>query len=216
MAVWDVPVRIVHWAIVGLIAFSWYSAENHMMDWHRYSGFAILGLLIFRILWGFIGSSTARFSAFVRGPAEIRRYAGTLRKRAPGAGVGHNPVGALSVLALLLVIMVQVGTGLFAVDVDGIESGPLSERVSFDQGRLLAEVHEISFTVLQVLVVLHVFAILFYLLYKRDNLVGPMIVGGRKTGDVARGMTRAPRRNFVIAATVAAVTGWFISQGLHF
>ncbi len=215
MAVWDAPIRIVHWAIVGLIGFSWYSAENHLMDWHRYSGYSILGLLLFRILWGFIGSSTARFGTFVKGPAAIRRYAGSLGRRAPGTGVGHNPVGALSVLALLLIMIVQVVTGLFAVDVDGLESGPLADRISFDQGRWLAELHESSFTILQLLVGLHIAAILFYLFYKRDNLIGPMISGWRRKGEGV-GMTRAPLLNLAVAIVVAFAGMWFVSRGLRF
>lgn len=213
IAVWDVPVRIVHWAIAALIGVSWYSAETHMMDWHRYSGYTILGLVTFRILWGFIGSSTARFTNFVKGPGAILRYAGSLHERTPGKAIGHNPIGALSVLALLLVTIVQVATGLFAVDVDGIESGPLADRVSFDQGRWLAALHRGSFTALQILVALHVVAILFYLFYKRDNLIGPMITGRRKGGGAT--MARAPHRNFAIAIVLAAAVAWFVSEGLR-
>jgi cytochrome b len=212
--IWDLPVRVVHWAIVGLIGFSWYSAENHLMDWHRYSGYAILGLLIFRLIWGVIGSSTARFANFVKGPAAVARYASSLGRRSPGGGIGHNPIGALSVLALLLVMIFQVVTGLFAIDVDGLESGPLTDRVSFDQGRWLAELHEIGFALLQLLVALHIAAILFYLFYKRDNLIGPMISGRRRTAD-GGGMIGAPLRNFVLAAIVAGAAAWFVSKGLR-
>src|SRR5256885_13842207 len=105
--VWDVPVRLVHWLLAALIAFSWWSVKNHHTDWHIWSGCAILTLLIFRLLWGFVGSSTARFANFVRGP---RAVAGFLRGQ--WAGVGHNPLGALSVLALFAAVAVQVGLGL--------------------------------------------------------------------------------------------------------
>ena len=105
VAVWDWPVRIVHWLLVPLIAFSWWSAKAGDLVWHMRSGLVILGLLVFRLLWGFVGSSTARFSEFVRGPATIRAFvAGTYEP-----GVGHNPLGALSVVALLLVLAVQLG-----------------------------------------------------------------------------------------------------------
>jgi cytochrome b len=150
----------------------------------------VLGLLVFRVVWGFVGSSTAQFANFIRGPAIVWRYGATLAQRAPSNGVGHNPIGALSVVALLLVVGSQVVTGLFAVDVDGLETGPLSDRVSFDQGRWFAELHNVSFTTLQALVVLHLAAVLFYLLYKRDNLIGPMITGRRRTTGAA--MKRAP------------------------
>lgn len=214
IAIWDGPVRIVHWAIVGLIGFSWYSAENHLMDWHRTSGYAIVGLLVFRIIWGFVGSSTARFATFVKAPSTIVRHAGSVFRRSPGEGVGHNPVGAVSVLALLLVMLFQTVTGLFAVDVDGIESGPLSDRVSFDQGRWLADLHHSCFAVLQWLVVIHIAAILFYLLYKRDNLIGPMITGRRRANGIA-GMARAPILNLVAASLVAGIAAWFVSKGLR-
>src|SRR5688572_21899245 len=94
--VWDVPTRLFHWLLVLLIAFSWWSADSRRMDWHRYSGYAVLGLLAFRILWGFAGSSTARFAGFVRSPAATLRYL-----RGEKAGVGHNPLAAWSVLAML-------------------------------------------------------------------------------------------------------------------
>jgi cytochrome b len=107
----------------------------------------------------------------------------------------------------------QVVTGLFAVDVDGIESGPLSDRVSFDAGRWSAELHEAGFAILQVLVTLHILAILFYLLYKRQNLIGPMITG-RRFGD-GPGLAKAPFRNLVFAAAIAGLAVWFISNGLR-
>jgi cytochrome b len=212
--VWDVPVRVVHWAIVLLLALSWYSAENELMDWHRYFGFATMGLLLFRIIWGFIGSSTARFAEFMKGPKAIRDYAVSLRRRAPGAGIGHNPIGALSVLLLLLVMLFQVVTGLFAVDIDGIESGPLSDRVSFDAGRWSAELHKASFTLLQVMVTVHILAVLFYLFYKRDNLIGPMITG-RRRGE-GSGLAGVPLRNFLVAFVTSCLAAWFISKGLQF
>jgi cytochrome b len=194
--------------------FSWYSAENALMDWHRYSGFAIMALVLFRIVWGFAGSSTARFAQFLKGPKAMRDYAASLGNRAPGESVGHNPIGAVSVVALLLVMVVQIVTGLFAVDIDGIESGPLSDRVSFDTGRWSAELHEVSFTVLQVMVALHIVAVLFYLLYKRDNLITPMITG-RRRGD-SPGATTAPLRHFVFAVVIAGLASWFIANGLQF
>ncbi len=214
VSVWDLPVRAVHWALVLLLAFSWCSAENGLMDWHRYSGFAIMALLLFRIIWGFAGSSTARFAQFLKGPKAMRGYAASLGKRAPGDNVGHNPLGAVSVVILLLVMVVQVVTGLFAVDIDGIESGPLSDRVSFDAGRWAAELHEVSFTVLQVLIAVHILAVLFYLLYKRDNLIAPMITGRRRSG--SPGLASAPNRNFFIAVAIAGLAAWFISSGLQF
>jgi cytochrome b len=179
--VWDLPTRLVHWLLVLLVVFSWWTAETGRLEWHRWSGYWVLGLVLFRIYWGFVGSSTARFSQFVRGPKTIGAY---LR----GAWVtraGHNPLGALSVLALLGLLVAQVTLGLFAVDVDGIESGPLSLYVSFEAGRAAAHWHEDVFNVLTGLIVLHVLAVLYYLIAKKDNLVGPMVTGKRGFDDAS-------------------------------
>lgn len=210
-AVWDISVRVVHWAMVVLIGFSWYAAENYLMDWHRWSGYAVLALLVFRLAWGIFGSSTARFSQFVKGPDAIGSYLRTLPRRAPGNTIGHNPIGALSVIALLVILLVQVVTGLFAVDIDGIESGPLSYLTSFDQGRWLAELHHASFTVLQILIVFHIFAIIFYLVWKRDNLITPMITGVRNGS--RNGLARATPTRLIIAILLAAAVVWPIAAG---
>src|SRR5204863_6607584 len=107
--VWDFPTRLYHWLLAALIAFSWWSVKNHHTDWHIWSGCAILTLLIFRLLWGFFGSSTARFSSFVRGPTSVFAH---LRGR--WNGIGHTPLGALSVIAMFLALVVQVALGLIA------------------------------------------------------------------------------------------------------
>jgi cytochrome b len=169
--VWDLPVRLVHWLLAALIAFSWWSVTNHHTDWHIWSGCAILTLLIFRLLWGVVGSSTARFASFVRGP---RAISDDLRGR--WRGIGHSPLGALSVLALLLVVAVQVGLGLLAQDEDGIYAGPLSRLISSDASDRARDLHESWFNVILALIVLHVAAIVYYRLRGR-KLTLPMITG---------------------------------------
>lgn len=210
---WDAPVRIVHWLLVVLIAFSWWSSEDHL-NWHRWSGYTILGLVVFRILWGFAGGGAARFASFVRGPKAVAEYARTLPQRAPSNVPGHNPLGGWSVLALLAALVVQVTTGLFAVDIDAFEAGPLSDRVSYDMGRALAEIHELSFRVIQVLVLVHVAAVLFYLVYKRTNLISPMITG-RRTFPQDPGLAGAPVWRLLVVVAVAAAFAWFVSKGLR-
>jgi cytochrome b len=208
--VWDAPTRIVHWALVLLVGASWWTAENGVMDWHRYSGYSMLGLLIFRIYWGFAGGSTARFSSFVRGPRRTLAYLRSLRdQNKPPAVPGHNPLGAWSVLALLALLLTQVGLGLFAVDVDGIESGPLSAFVSFDAGRQLAEWHEDLFNVLLFFIGLHLVAVLFYLLARRQNLIGAM-VHGRATYEVNGDVQFAPAWRVVLGMLIAALAVWQI------
>jgi cytochrome b len=213
--VWDAPTRLFHWLIVGLVAFSWWTAEEHMMDWHRISGLTVVGLLVFRIYWGFAGPETARFSRFIKGPGAVLGYMGKLFKPNYRAAFGHNPLGALSVIAIIIALVAHVALGLFAVDVDGIESGPLSRHVDFDTGRLAAEWHEVSFNILLVLIGLHIAAIAFYLVVKRINLIGPMITGSRKAGDVEgppEGIARVPLWRFALGAVIAFGVVWLIAR----
>lgn len=210
---WDGPTRIVHWALVALIAFAWWSAEAGKMDWHRLAGYAVLALLAFRLIWGFAGSASARFSSFVRGPAATLAYARTLPSRVTADLPGHNPLGAWSVLAILAVLIAQVVSGLFAVDIDSIEAGPLSDRVSYDTGRLLARWHHWSFSVLEAMVVLHLAAVVFYLAYKRANLVRAMITGRQHFAEDPR-LAFAPPWRAALVALVAGALAWWVATGL--
>ena len=203
--VWDLPTRLVHWLLVALVAFSWWSAENHHMDYHRYSGYVLLGVLVFRVYWGFVGGATARFNNFVRGPRAIIEYL-----RSDSKVAGHNPLGALSVLALLILLIVQVSLGLFAVDVDGLESGPLSYMVSFDAGRACAEVHEIIFNVLLAAIVLHLLAILFYWIVKRDNLLGAMITGKKVLPQAMQVVVVESLPRIAVGVALAGAVVWAI------
>ena len=208
--VWDIPTRLFHWAIAVSIGLSWWSAENHAMDRHRIFGLVALGLILFRLIWGFVGGSTARFSSFIRPPGSVISYLGSNGPRR----AGHNPIGGYSVIAMIAVIVLQVGTGLFAVDVDGIESGYLSHLVSFNQGRLAAEIHETSFNVLLALIGLHILAILFYLAVRRRNLVGPMITGTDRQIETTDGaLVSAGPVKFVVVAGLAAAIAWWAATG---
>jgi cytochrome b len=206
--VWDWPTRLIHWLLVLLVFFSWGSAEYGQMELHRYSGYTVLGLLIFRIYWGMFGSETARFARFVKGPATIMNY---VRGRADSVRVGHNPLGALSVIVLLGLLITQVTLGVFAVDIDGLESGPLSHLVSFEIGRAFAKWHENVFDALLIFIVLHVAAVLCYLFFKRTNLIGPMITGKKEfASPVNAKPVSASFVRIVIGAAVAGAVVWFI------
>jgi cytochrome b len=208
--VWDGPTRIAHWSMALLFGLSWWTGRTGRLDWHRWSGYVLLGVVVFRICWGFFGSSTARFSQFVRGPRAIADYVRGRWALAPG----HNPLGALSVLTLLALLVAQVVLGLFAVDVDGIESGPLSTHVSFEAGRTCARWHHSIFTALQVFVALHVVAVLYYVFVRKENLVGAMF-GGRRAyaAQPADDVRFASWARFVIAVVIAGAAAWFISRG---
>ena len=175
--VWDGAVRLVHWGIVVTFGVSWWSVGAGRMDIHLPAGYTMLTLVLFRIVWGFVGSDTARFSRFVRGPAAVLGYARTLLKPRGALSIGHNPLGALSVVALLGLLLAQVLLGLFAVDTDAIESGPLAHLVSFDTGRQAARLHGLVFDGLQIVAGLHILAVLYYMVVKRTNLIGPMVTG---------------------------------------
>jgi cytochrome b len=172
--IWDAPTRLFHWTLVSLIAFSWWSAEEEHFDWHIWSGLAVISLLIFRLLWGFFGSSTARFANFVRGPRTILAYLKDMRGWRP---IGHSPLGALSVLAMLGALAVQAGLGLFSVDKDGLYEGPLAFLVSLELSEELSELHEDWFDVILVLVVIHIAAILSYRLFLGKKLTSAMLTG---------------------------------------
>jgi cytochrome b len=192
--------------LTALILFSWWSVKNHHTAWHIWSGCGILTLLIFRLLWGFVGSSTARWASFVRGPRAVRDFL-----RGKWAGIGHTPLGALSVLALLGAVAIQVGLGLFSEDEDGIFMGPLSRLVSSDTSDAIRDVHELWFNVVLALVVLHVGAILFYRM-RGQHLTKPMITG-RATLDPAAAPMR-PGKWWIALLCLAAgigVTRWIIA-----
>jgi cytochrome b len=182
--VWDRATRLVHWALAPLILFLWWTAHDDRMGWHRWAGLAVLGLLVFRLAWGLLGGSTARFAHFVRGPGAAFAYGRSLFAKTRKAAVaGHNPLGGWSVLALITTLSAVVSLGLFAEDVDGLEPGPLARFVDFDAGRTAARLHHLAFDVLLWLIGLHVAAIAFYALARRENLVGPMVTGRRRLPD---------------------------------
>lgn len=209
MRVWDLPIRLFHWLLVILVAVSWLSAEERRMDIHLLSGLGVLGLVVFRLLWGLFGSSTARFASFVRGPGAVIAY---LRGQGGEKRAGHNPLGALSVLALLGLLAVQVGTGLFASDTDGLDYGPLNFLVSYDLAETLSDIHETTFDLLTVLIVLHLAAIAFYLVMRRRNLVRPMVIG-RDPQVTAGEMVPAGPVRFLLAAVPAATFAYAAGQG---
>jgi cytochrome b len=207
---WDLPLRLVHWSLVVLLPALWWTWRSGNLSLHQKLGFVTLALLLFRILWGLFGSSTARFAHFVKGPRAIAAY---LRGGSP-ANVGHNPLGALSVLALLGLMTAETGFGLFAQDVDGEEFGPLARYVSYETADWARDWHALLFNLILATVAIHVLAILFYLLVKRDNLVGPMITGRKRFDEQVAEPSMAPAWRAVVAAIVAAAIAWWVSKGL--
>lgn len=182
------------------------------MQLHLRSGYLIIGLLVFRIYWGFAGPETARFSRFVKGPVTTLGYLGKLVRPDYRLSFGHNPLGALSVIAILVALIAQVGLGLFATDTDGLWSGPLSRFVDYDTAYEMADLHESAFNILLALIGLHIAAIVFYLLVKRANLIGPMITGRRKASDTgpADGISPVPLWRLALGLALAAGVVWYL------
>ena len=204
--VWDWPIRLFHWAVVVLFTSSWISAEigGNAMQYHLWSGYTILGLVLFRILWGWVGSETARFAHFLRGPGAVLAYARAWFKPGYRATTGHNPLGGWSVAALLLALTFQTITGLFSND-DIANEGPLYHWVSKDTSDLISTLHAGSFNVLLTLVALHIVAIVLYRVKHRENLLKPMLTGDKMVDEnVPEPKQSSMRLALVLALAVAA------------
>ena len=176
--VWDLPVRLFHWSLSVLMLASFVTANigGEWMEWHKRAGFAVLGLVAFRIIWGLVGSYHARFVNFVRGPRSVAAYVKSLVAGTSKPFPGHNPLGAISVLALLAVIAVQAITGLFAND-DVMLEGPFAARISKQLSDVLTRIHKLNADFLLFLIALHLLAIAYYYFAKKENLLTPMFTG---------------------------------------
>lgn len=205
--VWDIPTRVFHWLLVMLVITSFVSVKigGNAMALHMWSGYAVLALLLFRLVWGFIGGWHARFASFISGPGAIISYLGQMLNKNGKKHLGHNPLGGWSVILMLLALLVQATTGLFAND-EIATTGPLADRVAESTSLLLTRIHRINEWVLIALVVTHIAAILFYYFYKKDNLVHPMI-WGRKTWheDARDGHASSIKAAVIVAIAAAAV-----------
>lgn len=213
--VWDLPLRLFHWLLVLSITGSYVTAELGF-EWtqvHFYLGYFTLGLVAFRIIWGFIGPKHARFSSFVRGPSQLVAYLRTLTKRDSRPVVGHNPGGAWMIVIMLIMVGGQAVSGLFVTD-DIAWSGPYNPAVSPEVAGKMAWFHHLNFDVLIWVVGLHVLAITFYWIYKRQNLLGPMLTG-RKAADLtpaneAIGSSQLLKA-LIVAALCAGAVYWLVA-----
>jgi cytochrome b len=212
--VWDLPVRLIHWGLVLAVSGAWLTREleGDWFAWHVRCGYAVLLLTATRIVWGFVGTRHARFGDFVRGPRAVLRY---LREGTDEAGqriAGHNPLGALMVLAMLLVLLTQATLGLFAND-KIMSTGPLFGYVTGETSDRLTSLHEKLFDVIVAAIAVHVAAALFYLWVRRENLILPMITG-RKPGDLLPpgASDIGPSRTLLAVAIAGALGGllWWI------
>jgi len=209
--VWDLPTRLFHWLLVLAVAGAVATGElrGEFFVWHERFGIAILGLLTFRLAWGLIGSTYARFASFWPSSRAIRNYLDGIWH-----GAGHNPLGALSVFGMLTVLLLQAGTGLFSSAPRDHFWGPLYDLVGKTLSHDIAEVHEFIFNFTLVLVILHVAAIAWYARFRNKNLVRPMLTGDAEVED---GEVQPARGGglfaFVVALALGAVVVWLIGSG---
>lgn len=203
MRVWDAPTRLFHWLLVLLVAFSYVSVQKDWIELHFLSGYTILTLLLFRLVWGFVGSDTSRFGNFLRNPLEGLKHLVHFTRREPDTEVGHNAAGGWMVIAMLLVLGAQVTTGLFSRQDDGLDA-PLAHHLSKSVSNQLTGLHGTIFNVILALVGLHVVAIVAYAVVKRHDLVRPMVTGRKRLpATMAQPRFTSP----VVALTILAVAG---------
>lgn len=213
--VWDLPTRLFHWCVVILVFLSWFSADRGWMTVHLGSGLTLLALLLFRIVWGLVGSTTARFANFLHPPGRVLFYLKSLKSGDRLLYAGHNPAGGLMVAAMIAVLLAQVLSGLFAND--GLRfNGPLALLIPSDLSDRVTDLHGLVFNLILLLIWCHVVAVGFYLLVKRDNLVLPMLTGRKRGSDVPESADLAFTRLSVALLLFFLTTGiaaWIMLQG---
>ena len=216
--VWDLPTRLFHWVLATCAIGSIVSAQigGNAMAWHFRSGYVVFTLLVFRLLWGLLGGRWSRFASFIYAPATIVRYLRGERRAGEHVDVGHNPLGAFSVFAMLALLAAQVGTGLFADD-EIANTGPLIKFVSGSTSLALTKWHHLFGQWLIIaLIVLHVGAIVYYWVRKNQNLVRPMIGGDKAlAADVPASIDNGRTRllALVLVGLCAALVTWVVALG---
>ena len=223
--VWDWPTRAFHWSLVALLACAWAShrfaaaLNDPLLVWHRWNGYAVLVLIVFRLLWGVVGSSTSRFSAFVHGPGFVFGYLRDLLAGRKRAFLGHNPLGTGMILVLLAAVATQGTLGLFTLEHNELVAGPLKRLLSDEAVAIVSKLHVRGFNVLLLLVAVHVGANLIYSLVARDPLIRAMVTGRKPAGsyeDEAEARfvpSTGLRAGFCLAAAAAIVFGGILLAG---
>ncbi|RLQ21523.1 hydrogenase [Seongchinamella sediminis] len=197
--VWDLPTRVFHWLLVLCVVLAWWSAEFERYDWHEWVGYALIVLVVTRLVWGLVGSVHARFSDFIAGPKRIAAYL-----RGEGSPTpGHNPLGGWSVVALLALLLLQAVSGLFNSD-DVLFSGPLYYAADSGFRDLMGSIHDLAFNVLLGLVALHVLVVCYHQFRKRDGMITAMIRGAA-AGRQGRAAPVAAWKALLLALLVAGL-----------
>ena len=226
VSAWDLPTRVFHWALVGLVLSAWLSFQfaeelnDPRLVWHRWNGLIILTLMVWRLLWGIAGPDSARFVSFVRGPGATFTYARDLIRGTPRRYLGHNPLGALLIVAMLAVVLAIAGLGLFALEHNDNATGPLYRYVGEAWAKVLTRWHRLLFeNVLLMLIAVHIAANIFYAVVKREPLIAAMITGNKPAGtfedaDAIKPLERPIRRALLLLALAAGIVfGGILSVG---
>jgi cytochrome b len=229
VAVWDQPTRIFHWLLLTLVVSAWVSYEfsesfgDTLLVWHRWNGLAVLVLVVWRLLWGLFGSSTSRFRSFIPSPASALRHARAVWNGTAPRYLGHNPLGGLMIIALLLVLLTQGSLGLFAVDDNDLTGGPLNHLVSEADAKEATRRHAFIFEfILLPLAALHIAVNVFYSVIKKEPLVRAMVTGAKpaekyQDATSAQIVERPMLRALVcLAAAAAIVFGGLVAAGAKF
>ena len=204
--IWDLPLRIFHWSFAATILGSWYTAEqgDDLIDIHMQLGFVALALIVFRILWGVVGPKHARFAQFIPSPKRLINYVRNPNSKTPG----HNPMGALMVVLMIVLISLQAVSGLFIND-DVYSSGPYYGSISNDLEKIMLFIHHNVFDFMIAAIVLHIAAITFYWRVKKDNLVVPMITG-KKTAEQVNASDAIPHSKILLGCIIAIACAAFV------
>lgn len=215
VVVWDLPLRLFHWLLAAAMGVSLYTGISggfEEMDWHQRSGYLILGLIVFRLLWGFAGSRHARFASFLAGPGRVLSHARAMTTRRPPHTPGHNPVAGWTILLTLAAIAVQASTGLFASD-DLFVEGPLVHLVEGETVSTMTRIHGWGQWILGGLVALHLLAVLVHSEVFGERIIRPMITG--RSRDLAATDGDANQRiplALALAAVVALGVWWVVTE----
>ena len=213
--VWDMPTRLFHWLLVAMMAgaFLTYEFGDINMTYHKWNGYGLLTLVLYRLMWGVFGSNTAQFSNFVRGPGALWRYLKSQRTSRPQKVLGHNPVGGLMIIALLALILLQGAMGLFTTD-DILVQGPLVHLVPSAWSDLAGTLHRIGFYIIAGFAAVHILAATFYWVVKKENLIRAMLTGRKPAAEVPPGETLAAKP-LILAAVLLGLSAALVWLGVN-
>ena len=203
--VWDLSTRVFHWGMIALLAALWWTAEEGHMEWHQICAYTLASMLIFRLIWGFIGSETSRFSHFVSSPKKAIQYIKDAKSSKVNHNhIGHNPIGGYMVVMLLALLAAQFITGLYSTD-DIFTEGPLYSTVSGDIADSLTWLHKNIFYLILGLAVVHVIAVITHSL-KGDKIVPAMFTGKKEVGE-------QPEKPLMFQSSIISLILWVITLG---